>query len=344
MCVKVSVIIPVYNCENYIDKCIKSILFQSYKNIEIIIVNDGSLDNTEEIIKKYILFDKRIKYFTQENLGPSIARNKGIENASGEYLVFVDSDDSINKLYLEKLLNKIKSDNYDIACCGYIDESKYGVVSLNDFWKNKDSLDKQEFLDCLFNGVGGVLWGKILRRDIIVQNKIRMNPKIFMSEDLIFILEYCKYSNKFGVINENLYYYNRLNKNSISSNIDISYLENYILLVNEIKAKLKVLKVNNKKIENIIISKIQSLLNRVLESESRKYLITKDKNKFIRNLSFVIENTFIQGYKSKFITNSFLDKSICFFIKRNKYSYLLYLNIIIINLRDFKDKILRIRF
>lgn len=337
----VSIIVPVYNCEKYMEACIESILIQSYDNIEVIIIDDGSTDNTYNIIKEYINKDKRIKYFKQENLGPSIARNRGIEKANGEYLIFIDSDDFIEKIYVEKLVNEIKGKNFDIVCCGYIDKSKYGVVKLNDFWINKYELNKKEFLSCICNGVGGVLWAKIFSKDIIIENKIRMDPKIFMSEDLIFILEYCKYINRIGVINECLYHYNRLNYSSISSNIDINYLENYVLLINKISELLTELKFDFHKINKIKILKVQDLIHKVLISETYKYLELKDKDKFIRNLNSILENEFIKKYINKLSNNNILDKIYNKLIINKKYTTLLYLSILVIYLRIIKDKVLR---
>lgn len=337
----VSVIIPAYNCEAYISKCIESILSQSYKNIEVVIVNDGSVDKTEEVIKRYEKLDKRIRYFSQKNLGPSIARNIGIENSNGEYLMFVDADDSVSNIYVEKLLNKIRSENYDIACCGYVDQSKYGVFKLNDFWYENYRLDKSKFLDCVCNGVGGVLWAKIFRKDIIIENNIRMDSKIFMSEDLIFILEYCKYSERFGAINENLYYYNRLNDNSISSKIDINYLENYILLVNKINKLLGELNVNKNKVNLIEITKVQALVNKVLVSETYRYLEYRNKDIFVKNIKVILESNFIKKYKYQFVNGNSFDKRMNRLINDEKYIKLLHFNIFIIKLRKIKDKLLR---
>lgn len=337
----VSIIIPAYNCEKYIGKCIEDIVNQSYKNIEVIIINDGSLDKTEKIINKYIELDDRIKYFKQENSGPSVARNNGIEKSTGKYLIFIDADDNVCKFYVEKLLNEIINKNYDIACCGYIDRSKYGIVKLNDFWNGNDELDKQEFLSCVCNGVGGVLWSKIFKRDIIIKNNIRMNADIFMCEDLIFILEYCKYGNRFGAINENLYYYNRMNENSISSNIGINYLDNYISLINKITELLNTLNVDENKIKNIGISKVQTLIYGILTSESSEYLESKDKSRFINNIKIILENPFIENYKSDFFINRKLDKIINKLIIKKKYISLLMISLLIIKLRRVKDKILR---
>lgn len=337
----VSIIIPVYNCEKYIKKCIDSIINQSYENIELLIINDGSLDKTESIIARYIGLDNRIRYIKQKKSGPSVARNTGIEKSTGEYIMFVDSDDSVNRFYIESLLNKILSENYDIASCGYIDESKYGIIKLNDFWHGNDSLDKDEFINCVCEGVGGVLWGKIFKREIIIRNNIRMNPDIFMSEDLIFILEYCQYSNSFGVINENLYYYNRMNENSISTNIDINYLDNYVLLITKIAELLSKLDVNKDTVKNIQSFKVKSLVYRVITNESNEYLKNKDKNNFINNIKRILESTLIDDYKSNFISESKLEKIMNKLIINKKYIILLNLNLLLIKLRRVKDEILR---
>ncbi|MEN8076854.1 glycosyltransferase [Clostridioides difficile] len=337
----VSIIIPVYNCEIYIGKCIDSVINQSYENIEIIIINDGSLDKSEDIINRYVELDNRINYIEQENLGPSVARNNGIEKSTGDYIMFVDSDDNINKFYVEKLLKKILNKNYDIACCGYIDESKYGIINLNDFWNGNDSLDKEEFISCVCNGVGGVLWGKVFKRETIIRNNIRMNPDLFMSEDLIFILEYCQYSNSFGVINENLYYYNRMNDNSISSNIDINYLENYVVLITKITELLSKLELSKETVKNMQGFKVQSLVYRVITSESNKYFKNKDKNNFIGNMKLILESPLIDNYKSDFISESKFEKIMNKLIINKQYMTLLRLNLLIIKLRRVKDKILR---
>lgn len=114
----ISVIIPVYNIENYIAKCIESVQNQTYDNIEIILVNDGSTDHSEEVCVSYAQIDERVTYLTKENGGPSSARNKGIDCAKGEYLFFVDGDDFIAPDTLEKLYERVVADHSQIVLCG----------------------------------------------------------------------------------------------------------------------------------------------------------------------------------------------------------------------------------
>ena len=115
----ISVIIPIYNKEKYLDNCLKSIINQSYKEIEIILINDGSTDSSEEICKRYKSKDNRIKLISTENRGAASARNTGIENAVGKYLSFIDADDYIENTYYETMLDLIKTHNAQIAECGF---------------------------------------------------------------------------------------------------------------------------------------------------------------------------------------------------------------------------------
>ena len=114
---KVSVIVPVYNVEKYLSRCLESLINQSLKDIEIICINDGSTDNSLQILKQFAYKDNRIKIINQTNSGQSVARNKGLAIASGKYIGFVDSDDWIDNDYYEKMFETIERTNSDFACC-----------------------------------------------------------------------------------------------------------------------------------------------------------------------------------------------------------------------------------
>ena len=115
---KISIIVPVYNAEKWLEDCIKSVLNQTYKNVELVLVNDGSDDSSDKICKKYSLKYSNIKYILQENAGASVARNKGLKNATGSYIQFLDSDDYLNNDCCEKMIDKMKSENCDLVLCG----------------------------------------------------------------------------------------------------------------------------------------------------------------------------------------------------------------------------------
>ncbi|MGL5086982.1 MAG: glycosyltransferase family 2 protein [Clostridium sp.] len=339
---KVSIIVPVYNCEKYIIKCLNSILNQSYKNIEVIVINDGSYDESEKKVRELEGKDIRIRYFKQDNSGPSKARNNGIGKASGKYLMFVDADDNIDVKYVEKLLNKIEFKNYDLVSCGYIDESRYGVSNQNDFWFGTENLEKKTFIASAINGVGGTLWGKIFRRDLILENNIEINNEVYMCEDLLFVLEYCLYSEKFGAIKDNLYKYNRLNENSISTNLSFSYLDNNIFVIKEIEKYLIKLKVDKKTIQDIIVQRVQSLTNTIIINEVNKSIKHNNYDTTKKNIKMLIGNEFINKYKRKFSNKNLIIRLTNKFIMNNNETMLMYLYILIQRSRNIKNRILRI--
>lgn len=328
MSTKVSVIIPVYNCEYYIEKCIKSILFQSYKNIEVIIINDGSKDNTSQIVRKLIKEDKRIIYIEQENKGVSEARNKGINLASGEFIVFVDGDDTVECNYIELLVSKMINNNLDLVACGYTDISIYGAIKLNDFYKGNFIIDKHEFIDNIFKGVGGTLWGKIFKKEIINKNNIRMRNNIFMCEDMIFVLEYSVNSNSFGAIKYSLYNYNRKNENSISSKISFKYFENLINVIEEIEKILKENHFNKEFIDSILCERIRNLvISFSIMQHNRKHKYSKYEK--INNFKYIFKSKYFERYRDFFKYRSKSEYILVKFIKerniRKVYYYSYYL-------------------
>ena len=128
---KVSIIIPVYNAEKYLSECINSIIYQSYNNLEIILVNDGSTDNSIYICRQYANKDNRIIVIDSDNYGVSYARNIGIERATGKYIVFIDSDDMIEKDYIGILVTEMEEKNLDMVVCGYKDINIVSNVKKN---------------------------------------------------------------------------------------------------------------------------------------------------------------------------------------------------------------------
>lgn len=147
----ISIIVPVYNVEKYIDRCINSIVNQTYNNLEIILVDDGSKDKSRELVDSWALKDTRIKVFHKSNGGLSDARNFGINKANGEYISFVDSDDYVDTLFIDSLYSVIKEFNVKIACIGIVEFNKKYCDVVSDFKiKNTELLNKEEALEYLF--------------------------------------------------------------------------------------------------------------------------------------------------------------------------------------------------
>lgn len=224
---KVSVIVPVYNVEKYLDQCIKSIIEQFLIDIEIILINDGSKDRSREICEFYTKIDDRIKLYNKENEGVSKAREFGLNKATSEYICFVDSDDFIEKDYCLKLYNAIKDNNADLAECSY--NLFNGNKKIKKHIYNENFiLTKTQFVDeiiknTIINGTVAVLmWNKIYKKDYI--EKFVHCYGHSQLEDYLFNMQYYKGVNKYVYIDEPLINYRYVN-NSLSHTFNKNFYE-----------------------------------------------------------------------------------------------------------------------
>ena len=207
----VSVIVPVYNSEKYLRLCIESIINQSYKNIEIILINDGSTDNSGKICDEYALGNERIRVIHEKNMGPAAARNEGIENSRGGFILFVDSDDFIEKDAIESLIKSFDQHKADIII-GDFKKIKNGVVEARRdiCFPCSKVLTKQDLVDCsrlylkkpnkylLF----AFSWGRLFKASIIKDKKIYFNADLHTFEDVAFNFDYLNYTNKVFFLKE----------------------------------------------------------------------------------------------------------------------------------------------
>lgn len=207
-----SIIVPVYNVEKYLDKCLASILRQTFKNFECIIIDDGSPDNSNAIIDKYVKLDERFKVLHQQNMGVSAARNAGLAIAQGDYIAFVDSDDYISNEYLEKFALKIANTDADIVICGFIEVLKDSQKTVC-FEAPSTEVIKQNILADIWPSYP---WNKCYKKYLFENIRFPVG-KIF--EDLLTIPELCLSAKTIVCIPDKLYYYNRQNLNSITSNL-----------------------------------------------------------------------------------------------------------------------------
>lgn len=212
---KISIVVPVYNAEKYIARCIESLIGQTYQNIEVVLVNDSSTDNSEEVCQRFADKDSRVKLFTKNNEGAGIARNYGIEKASGQLLGFCDADDYVAPDMFEKLINALDNNNCDIAYCLHVDHPKTPKISgeiqvfeENDIWGmmlGEVGTRPEEELEVLY---GSAVWRGLYKKSIIIDNNISfMSERVIGSEDLIFNLEYLKYCKKAVYVMDELYHH-----------------------------------------------------------------------------------------------------------------------------------------
>ena len=213
----VSVIIPVYNAEKFLEDSINSVINQTYKNIEIILVDDGSDDGSASICKSFCEKDVRVKYFYKANGGASSSRNYGIEKAEGYYITFVDSDDKMICNCVERMVEATESTQSDLCVCGY-EVLKAGGKMENP--APSDIISGQKNIANYFSkhflkGVTSSVWGKLYKKEMIYK---KFNTDFIMGEDILFNLEYIRNISKCCVIEECLYQYNQINPFSLVSN------------------------------------------------------------------------------------------------------------------------------
>ena len=295
---KLSIIVPVYGVEKYIDKCLNSLVKQSLKEIEIIVVNDGTKDNSQKIIDKYVKkYPDKIKSYIKENGGQGSARNYGLKKASGEYIGYVDSDDFVEKDMYKKLYNKAKENNYDIVVCGNYNVSEdYQNKNIDAFINNYNT-----DLENIFFGKMAV-WNKIYKRDILIKNKLEFKEKVCY-EDLAFTLKAIMNSNTFAFIDEPLYDYliregSTMNNSNVQRNLEILDAFNDILsYIQHNKKEEYFSKIEFLAIDHIYISAIVRVLKAEADDKVKRETINKlidymnkkfpnyKNNKYINTLS-----------------------------------------------------------
>ncbi len=210
---KLSIIVPVYNAEKTLEKCVNSILNQKYSNIEVILINDGSKDDSLKICKKMESKDSRIKIIDIVNQGVSVARNKGIEKSTGDYIAFVDADDYLDENIYEKMLSVAKKYKLDIVFCNYKEIYKDGNKSCIDQLSSigKSIEPSYKFIERLLSisedCLSGSCWRSIFTKNKILNNNIKFDEKLTIAEDLKFLLEYLKTTKDVGICDEYLYYF-----------------------------------------------------------------------------------------------------------------------------------------
>lgn len=291
---KLSIIVPVYGVEKYIDKCLNSLVKQSLKEIEIIVVNDGTKDNSQKIIDKYVKkYPDKIKSYIKENGGQGSARNYGLKKTTGEYIGYVDSDDFVEKDMYKKLYNKAKDNNYDIVVCGNYNVSEdYQNKNIDAFINNYNT-----DLENIFFGKMAV-WNKIYKRDILIKNKLEFKEKVWY-EDLAFTLKAIMNSNTFAFIDEPLYDYliregSTMNNSNVQRNLEILDAFNDILsYIQHNKKEEYFNKIEFLAIDHIYISAIVRVLKADSDKNIKKETIEKLINYMNKNFPNYKSNKYI---------------------------------------------------
>lgn len=346
---KISVIVPVYNSERYIEKCIKSIENQTYQNVELIIINDGSTDGTTEIIEKHRVYNNKIIVVNKKNKGVSFARNSGIELAKGDYLFFLDSDDWLDNDYFEKCVSEIRKNDVDILFTPYIKEFKNKSIKNNLFQNRIKVFENEESLRSLLlilYGPTGVdkknpmlldnyspVWGKFYRKEVIEKIKFE-DLDLIGSEDLWFNINVFKNSRKIEYYGESYLHYNKTNQNSIVSTQNIYVHKQWKNLYGKMQQFITENQLDELYLEALNNRKVLNLFGLVLK------IIYSDRNYFAKRKMFIdLLNDLI--YKEAFQKFSYenMDFYWRFFYKtvKRKNFFVIYF---MLNLANFMKKIL----
>lgn len=290
---KVSIIVPVYNAKDYILRCVDSLVNQTYKDIEIILVNDGSLDNSIELVnEKYD--DDRIIIVNQENMGSGQARNNGIKKATGDYLFFVDSDDFIDKNTIMIMMNKMVSDKVNLVICDYYkyfdNQNKTHINNIPNYDSNND---KQSVI-----GMPGAVC-KLFKKEIFDKYDINFLPGVYF-EDNAIIPFVCAVSGKYAYVNKPLYYYYQREGSALNK---IEYNEGYEAIFDSLNYlydkfdKYDIINKYNQELEYIFIeyllhaSNLRFLKFNKLDNIKRVSRIMKEKYpNYKNNKYFKMEN------------------------------------------------------
>ena len=210
----VSIIVPVYNAGKYITRCVNSLLDQDYKNIQVVIVNDGSTDNTDEIVKKLCIKDNRIKYLMTENGGVAKARNKGLDMADGDYIAFSDADDYVEKNYISAMVEAVKKYDADFCSCEAVHHFYRDGKEVRIRYEETDVdtvLTPAEY-DFKEPHFPATVWAKLFKKEVL--KDIRFDTDIYVAEDTLLIARALHIIDRFVVIHKNLYHYIEYNESS----------------------------------------------------------------------------------------------------------------------------------
>ncbi len=338
---KVSIIIPVYNVEKYLRECLDSVINQTLKDIEIIIVDDGSTDNSPEICDEYASKDNRIKVIHQKNQGLGEARNVGLRIASCDYIGFVDSDDYIDLDFYEKL--------YDAAIKK---ESEVTVARIKNFYKNKNFVNLFYNLSDTSICLKSVVWDSLYKKDFLNKNNIEF-PKNRIFEDVLFSFKVNCFVKKRFFYTDTWYYRRKDREDSLLNQFNKNYNANIVLkIINECKEFLDSLKDSEyyEKAEEIFYAKELLLLLEIAKNKKSLFKFVKDKMKEI-NIS---ENCYISDYHKE-ISNRFLkadnylqfviwqkfNKKGLFAKIKNKIIYFIYIILLKLGIKDIVKNLLQ---
>jgi glycosyltransferase involved in cell wall biosynthesis len=318
----ISVVIPAYNVEEKINRCINSLLEQTYPNLEIIVVNDGSTDSTAQKCEQYS-HNKQINYIAISNAGVSNARNVGMRSAKGKYITFVDADDYVEKDMLEKLVNRIMDS--DLVICGKNVITKDAIIH-EEIKIGTTKVKKKDLLLLYQAKILNPPYCKLYKMDIIHRNQLQFDTNVSVGEDLLFNLQYIdKIFKPIAIVKENLYYYEKLNANGLSEKYHKNMLEMKTKIVKEMKKDIHVSQQQEREFEIILFQLLFSSVTNEWKDKSKNLFsryseaYKKLKSKEIMNqIEKLKEKRILTAFEYRILTSYFYGFYIIFLRKRIK--------------------------
>lgn len=230
---KYSIIVPVYNGASYISKTLDMLLDHPRNDYEVIAVNDGSSDNTLSVLKEKAETTEKLVIISQENSGPSGARNTGLENANGEFILFADADDFLNINILDYL--QMIEENFDLHIFNHLINYGNQIELKKMVYEHPISyFNNQDILELYLDGLVHNLWNKVYRNKIISEYKILFDENLRMGEDLLFNLNYLKYTQQIRFNNQPFYTYTKDSMDSVSKELPADYFDNQVFLFKQV--------------------------------------------------------------------------------------------------------------
>lgn len=307
----ISIIVPIHNSESKLEKCINSLLNQTYTNIEIILVDDGSTDNSYSICKEYEKLDSRIISLHQKNSGVSCARNIGVHMCNGDYIGFVDSDDYIESTMYEKVLTLMESTKSMIGVCNYsYEDDNFNCIA--DYNCNNMTFDSNHFPKYMIDyfSINGFIWNKLYKRELIINTKgqLEFSNNIKMLEDNLFNYEIYHKNQKFLCVytNEKLYHYVQYNDSTCNKKYNLDKLQYFTVRNKEIDiVEQKGLDSDYLKADYVFnFTKDKFKINYLnLTKDDNYFCLEKKYNEYLKNISFVNLN---RRMKIKFLICKYL--------------------------------------
>ena len=341
--VKVSIIIPIFNAEKFLNRSISSVMNQTYNNIEIILVNDGSTDNSQKLCEKFLKEDKRIQLINCENNGVSFARNLGLERSTGEYIFFLDSDDYIAQKTIEIMVKKANENDADIVKINHFNTYPNGKEKINNLdLVLKEKLKKKELMvidskirEYLYANTYllNTVWGELIKKNLV--EGILFDKEVTYGEDLLFNFKVIQNSKKMIFLKEAYYHY-YINRYGINQNYDFNILCKKIQNLNYVYGEI--IKQCNEK-EEISYKYIKEVIDNLKKIFLTQTQLTTKKQLIIKEIENPLFKTSCENVNLSRISKK--DKLFINMIKKGKYNlFIFYASIFYRNIWIIKNTLI----